>query len=74
MRHSMVFATLMPFVGEEEEDDQATGKKKVISIPLRFKPIETPRGPRRGGSGGPGNAGGRYHDRPYRDDQQQQRT
>ncbi len=59
---------------EELEEEQISGKKKVITIPLRFKPIEIPRGgpagsrggPRRGGSGG----GGRYRDRPpNRDDQ-----
>jgi len=30
--------------GEELEEEQLSGKKKVITIPLRFKPIEIPRG------------------------------
>ena len=55
----------------DENEEQASGKKKVITIPLRFKPIELPRGgpagsrggPRRGGSGG---GGGRYRDQPPR--------
>ncbi len=30
--------------GEELEEEQAIGKKKLITIPLRFKPIELQRG------------------------------
>lgn len=30
--------------GEELEEEQISGKKKVITIPLRFKPIELQRG------------------------------
>ena len=30
---------------EEIEEEHSTGKKKYISIPLQFKPIETLRGP-----------------------------
>lgn len=39
---------------EEETDEQSVGKKKLIQIPLFFKPIETPRG----GSGGRGGRRG----------------
>lgn len=48
--------------GDEDEEEQLSGKKKLINIPLRFKPIEMPR---RGGAGGAG--GNRY--RTNRDEQ-----
>ncbi|CAF3162803.1 unnamed protein product [Rotaria sp. Silwood2] len=51
---------------EEVEEEHLSGKKKIITIPLRFKPIEIPRGSR----GGQRRGAGRYQDRPYRDDQQ----
>lgn len=41
---------------EDEGDEQVIGKKKIIQIPLRFKPIEVPRGAsagRGGRRGGP---------------------
>ena len=74
-------ATLALFlveVGSDDEDaegEQTIGKKKVISIPLRFKPIEVPRGP--AGSFGPrggrgqrrGDGGSRYQERTNRDEQ-----
>jgi hypothetical protein len=61
--------------GEEEtEEEQTSGRKRIISIPLQFKPIEGPRGPAGsyGSKGGSrrGGGGGRYNDRPNRDDQQ----
>lgn len=39
-------------VSEDDDDDeeQMMGKKKLINIPLRFKPIETGRGARRTGN------------------------
>jgi len=60
--------------GDENEEEQIAAKKKVITIPLRFKPIEIPRGGPAGSRGGPrrvgsGGGGGRYRDRPNRDDQ-----
>jgi len=48
--------------GEEVEEEHNSGKKKLISIPLRFKPIEMPRG-----TGGQRRGGGRF--RPNRDEQ-----
>jgi len=45
-----------------------SGKKKLITIPLRFKPIEIPRGS--GGSRGGQRRGGGNRFRPNRDDQQ----
>ena len=62
--------------GEEEaEEEHTTGKKKIISIPLQFTPIDGPRGPAGGfnSRGGPRRGGGvgRSRDRPGRDDQQQ---
>ncbi|CAF4248877.1 unnamed protein product, partial [Rotaria magnacalcarata] len=52
---------------EEEIDEENTvGKKKIITIPLRFKPVDLPRG----GYGGPRRGAGRVHDRSYRDDYQ----
>lgn len=65
-------------VGSDDEDadeGQTIGKKKVISIPLRFKPIEVPRGPagsfgpRGGGGQRRGGGGGRYQERTNRDEQ-----
>jgi len=56
---------------EEAEEEQTSGKKKIITIPLRFKPIEIPRGGPLGSRGGPrrgGGGGGRFRDRPFRDD------
>ena len=59
--------------GEENEEEQISGKKKIITIPLRFKPIDIPRGGPAGSRGGPRRGGapaaGRYRDRPNRDDQ-----
>ncbi|UJR15415.1 hypothetical protein I4U23_002362 [Adineta vaga] len=46
-----------------DEEEHTSGKKKLIAIPLRFKPIEIPRG-----SGGQRRGGGRF--RPNRDEQQ----
>ncbi|CAF0966369.1 unnamed protein product [Adineta steineri] len=58
---------------EEGEEEQISGKKKVITIPLRFAPIDIPRGGpfgSRGGSrrGGGGAGRGQFRDRPYRED------
>ena len=55
--------------GDELEEEHLAGKKKLISIPLHFKPIEMPRGG--GGSRGGARRGGnpRYQDRPNRDEQ-----
>ncbi|CAF0779852.1 unnamed protein product [Rotaria sordida] len=55
---------------EEVEEEQISGKKKVITIPLRFKPIEISRGSR----GGQRRGTGRYQDRPYRDDQRRSKS
>lgn len=50
--------------GDELEEEQASGKKKLIAIPLRFKPIDLPRGSansrfgqRRGGNRYPADQG-----------------
>jgi len=52
---------------EEEYEEEQAGKKKIITIPLRFKPIDSQRGS--GGSrGGQRRGGNRY--RSNRDDQQ----
>jgi len=45
--------------GEELEEEQISGKKKVITIPLRFKPIELQRGSA-GSRGGQRRGGNRY--------------
>lgn len=57
---------------EDEGDEQVIGKKKIIQIPLRFKPIETPRGASagRGGRRGPRPPS----DRPAPHDEQGQAT
>ena len=56
---------------EDEGDEQLVGKKKIINIPLRFKPIETPRGSL-GGRGGRRGAPRPSADRPApREDQGQ---
>ena len=49
------------------EEEQISGKKKLITIPLRFKPIEIPRGSG-GPRGGQRRGGNRY--RTDRDEQQ----
>ncbi len=51
---------------EELEEEQISGKKKVITIPLRFKPIELQRGSA-GSRGGPRRGANRF--RPNRDEQ-----
>ena len=53
--------------GDEAEEEHASGKKKLITIPLRFKPIELSRGSA-GSRGGQRRGGSRF--RPNRDDQQ----
>ncbi|CAF2592826.1 unnamed protein product [Rotaria sp. Silwood2] len=53
--------------GEEVEEEHLSGKKKVITIPLRFKPIELSRGSA-GSRGGQRRGGNRF--RPNRDEQQ----
>jgi len=60
--------------GEENEEEQISGKKKIITIPLRFKPIEIPRGGPAGSRGGPRRGSGRYRDRPNRDDHQRSKS
>ncbi len=64
-----IFINLENESGEENEE-QITGKKKIITIPLHFKPIEIPRGGSAGSRGGQRRGTGRYRDRPNRDDQQ----
>jgi hypothetical protein len=51
---------------EEIEEEQISGKKKIITIPLHFKPIEMPRGTG-GPRGGQRRGGNRF--RPNRDEQ-----
>jgi hypothetical protein len=46
--------------GEEVEEEHLSGKKKLISIPLRFKPIDIPRGSR----GGQRRFRGNHSDQP----------
>ena len=53
----------------EDEDEHVSGKKRIIAIPLHFNATELSRGGSFGPRGGP-RRGGRYRDRPYRDDQQ----
>ncbi|CAF1407567.1 unnamed protein product [Rotaria sp. Silwood1] len=55
---------------EDIEEENISGKKKIITIPLRFKPIEFPRGSR----GGLRRGTSRYQDRPYRDDQRRSKS
>ncbi|CAF4653906.1 unnamed protein product [Rotaria sp. Silwood1] len=52
--------------GEELEEEHIGGKKKLITIPLRFKPIELSRGSA-GSRGGQRRGGNRF--RPNRDEQ-----
>ncbi|CAF1017327.1 unnamed protein product [Rotaria sordida] len=53
--------------GEELEEEHISGKKKIITIPLRFKPIELSRGSA-GSRGGQRRGGNRF--RSNRDEQQ----
>ncbi|CAF0860303.1 unnamed protein product [Adineta ricciae] len=57
----------------EDEDEHVSGKKRLITIPLHFNPTELSRGGSFGPRGGP-RRGGRYRDRPYRDDQQRSKS
>ncbi len=69
-KQNQFFLYLENVSGEENEEEQISGKKKVITIPLHFKPIEIPRGGPMGSRGGPRRGSGRFRDRPSRDDQQ----
>lgn len=46
--------------GDDLEEEQASGKKKLIAIPLRFKPIDLPRGSANSRFGQRRGGGNRY--------------
>jgi hypothetical protein len=60
--------------GEENEEERTSGKKRIITIPLHFKPIEIPRGGSAGSRGGQRRGTGRFRDRPNRDDHQRSKS